>query len=150
MDEMEEKSIKFDHLTYHTMFWGLIRSNDVDSVIDLYKRMVDNKFLPKARVVVMLMKFFCENHRLDLGLSVQNYLMDKGHCPHCHSLEILVRGLCSPGRVEEAFECSEEMLKRGRHMSEFVFQMLKRSLLQLGEEEKLQKLFQMTKRLKMI
>ncbi|CAN4116495.1 unnamed protein product [Withania somnifera] len=134
MDEMREKNIEFDHLTYHTMFWGLIRSNDVCG----------------ARTVVMLMKFFCGNHRVDLGLSLWNYLMNKGHCPHCHSLEILVTGLCSRGRVEEAFECSEEMLKRGRHMSELVFQMLRRSLLQLGEEEKLQKLHQMTKRLEMI
>ncbi|KAJ8541514.1 hypothetical protein K7X08_002330 [Anisodus acutangulus] len=150
MDEMVEKNIEFDHLTYHTMFWGLIRSNNVGGVIDLYERMVDKKFLPKARTVVMLMKFFCENHRVDLGLSLWNYLMDKGHCPHCHSLEILVTGLCSSGRVEEAFVCSEEMLKRGRHMSELVFQMLKRFLLQLGEEEKSQKLYQMAKRLEMV
>ncbi|KAK6792274.1 hypothetical protein RDI58_011355 [Solanum bulbocastanum] len=150
MDEMVEKNIEFDNLTYHTMFWGLIRSNDVGGVIDLYERMVDKSFLPKARTVVMLMKFFCENQRVDLGLSLWNYLMNKGHCPHCHSLEILVTGLCSRGRVEEAFECSEQMLKKGRHMSELVFQMLKRSLLQLGEEEKLQKLYQTTKRLEMI
>ncbi|XP_009789279.1 pentatricopeptide repeat-containing protein At3g61360 [Nicotiana tabacum] len=150
MDEMEEKNIELDHLTYHTMFWGLIRSKDVGGVIDLYEKMIDKNFLPKARTVVTLMKFFCENRRLDLGLSLWNYLMDKGHCPHCHSLEILVTGLCSRGRVEEAFECSEEMLKRGRHMSELVYQMLKRSLLQLGEEEKLQKLYEMTKRLEMI
>ncbi|XP_060198569.1 pentatricopeptide repeat-containing protein At3g61360 [Lycium barbarum] len=150
MDEMVEKKIKFDHLTYHTMFWGLIRTNDIGGVIDLYERMVDKNFLPKARTVVMLMKFFCANHRVDLGLSLWNYLMDKGHCPHCHSLEILVTGLCSHGRVEEAFECSEELLKRGRHMSELVFQMLKRYLLQLGEEDKLQKLYQMTKKLEMI
>ncbi|XP_055834874.1 pentatricopeptide repeat-containing protein At3g61360 [Solanum dulcamara] len=150
MDEMEEKNIEFDHLTYHTMFWGLIGSNDVGGVVDLYERMADKNFLPKARTVVMLMKFFCESQRVDLGLSLWNYLMNKGHCPHCHSLEILVTGLCSRGRVEEAFDCSEEMLKRGRHMSEPVFQMLKRSLLQLGEEEKLQKLYQTTKRLEMI
>lgn len=150
MDEMEEKNIEFDNVTYHTMLWGLIRSNDVGGVIDLYERMVDKNFLPKARTVVMLMKFFCENQRVDLGLSLWNYLMNKGHCPHCHSLEILVTGLCSRGRVEEAFECSEQMLKRGRHMSELVFQMLKRFFLQLGEEEKLQKLYQMTKRLEMI
>ncbi|KAM3305709.1 pentatricopeptide repeat-containing protein [Capsicum chacoense] len=150
MDEMEEKNIEFDYLTYHTMFWGLIRSNDVGGVIALYERMINRNFLPKARTVVTLMKFFCGNDRVDLGLSLWNYLMDKGNCPHCHSLEILVTGLCSRGRVEEAFECSEEMLKRGRHMSELVFQMLKRSLLQLGEEEKLQKLYQMTKKLEAI
>ncbi|PHT45268.1 hypothetical protein CQW23_14426 [Capsicum baccatum] len=124
MDEMKEKPIEFDHLTYHTMFWGLIRTNDVGGFIDLYERMVDKSFLPKARTI--------------------------GNCPHSHSLEILVTRLCSHGRVEEAFECSEEMLKRGRHMSELAFQMLKRSLLQLGEEEKLQKLFQLTKKLEMI
>ncbi|PHU20105.1 Pentatricopeptide repeat-containing protein [Capsicum chinense] len=102
MDEMKEKPIEFDHLTYHTMFWGLIRTNNVGGFIDLYERMVDKSFLPKARTI--------------------------GNCPHSHSLEILVTRLCSHGRVEEAFECSEEMLKRGRHMSELAFQMLKSRL----------------------
>ncbi|KAF3627873.1 Pentatricopeptide repeat-containing protein [Capsicum annuum] len=67
MDEMKEKPIEFDHLTYHTMFWGLIRTNDVGGFIDLYERMVDKSFLPKARTIVTLMKFFCGNHRVDLG-----------------------------------------------------------------------------------
>lgn len=147
MDEMEEKGIRLDNVTYHTMFWGLIRSKHTDSVFELYQKMIDRKFVPKMRTVVTLMKFFCENRKLDLGLNLWSYMVMKGHCPHVHALDILVTGLCSRGRVQEALACSEQMLERGRNISEMAFRMLERYLLQEGEMENLQKLEKLRKRL---
>ncbi|RAL40697.1 hypothetical protein DM860_006767 [Cuscuta australis] len=149
MDEMDEKEIGHDHLTYHTMFWGFIRSEDMHGVQVLYTKMTERGFLPTTRSVVMLMKFFCKNHSIDLGLSLWNYLVKQGQCPHGHALELLVTALCSHGRVEEALECSKQMVERGRRLSELVFQMLKRILLELGEEEKLHQLEQMAKKVEM-
>ncbi|GAB4850145.1 hypothetical protein Ancab_029440 [Ancistrocladus abbreviatus] len=147
MDEMEERQIGVDGTTYHTVFCGLKRSGGIDGVYELYHRMTSKSFVPRTRTVVMLMKFFCQNHRLDLGLNLWNYVLDKGFCPHDHALAILVTGLCSHGRVHEAFECSKQMLNRGRHMSESIFRMLVRFLLQAGEKEKLRILDDMIKRL---
>ncbi|GFZ08334.1 tetratricopeptide repeat (TPR)-like superfamily protein [Actinidia rufa] len=70
MDEMEEKGIGHDNITYHTIFFALMRSGNSDSVFELYDKMVKRNFVPKTRTVVMLMKFFCENRRPDLGLSL--------------------------------------------------------------------------------
>ncbi|PSS01107.1 Pentatricopeptide repeat-containing protein [Actinidia chinensis var. chinensis] len=150
MDEMEEKGIGHDNITYHTIFFGLMRSGNSDSVFELYDKMVKRNFVPKTRTVVMLMKFFCENRQPDLGLSLWGYLLERGHCPHGHALDLLVTSLCSHGRVQEAFQCSKQMLERGRHMSEMVFRMLERFLLQAGEREKLRKLDEMIKRLQSI
>lgn len=147
MDEMKEKGIQLDNVTYHTMLWGLIRSKNINAVFELYQKMIDRKFVPKMRTVVALMKFFCENRRLDLGLNLWSYIVMKGHCPHTHALDILVTGLCSRGRVQEALVCSEQMLERGRDMSEMAFRMLERYLLQIGEMENLQKLERLRKRL---
>ncbi|XP_052210063.1 pentatricopeptide repeat-containing protein At3g61360 [Diospyros lotus] len=150
MDEMEEKGIRHDNVTYHTMFLGFIRSKDMDCVSELYEKMTEKNFVPKTRTVVMLMKFFCINRQPDMGLNLWHYLSEKGHCAHCHALDLLVTALCSHGRVQEAFECSKQMLERGRYMSEAAFRMLERFFLQAGDMEKLRKLDQMIKRLQKI
>lgn len=150
MEEMETRGIEQDNVTYHTMFLGLMRSKGIDGVIQLYSKMLEKNFVPKTRTVVMLMKFFCENGKVDLGLDLWNYLVNKGHCPHSHALDLLVTGLCSQGRVEEAFDCCKQMLVRGRHVSELVFEMLKRFLVQMEEFDRLGELENMIKRLKFL
>ena len=147
MDEMEEKHISHDYMTYHTLFFGLIRKTDFEGVLQLYDKMIDRNFVPKVRTVVMLMKFYCENCRVDLGLHFWGYLVEKGYCPHGHALELLLTGLCSRGLVKDAFECSRQVLERGRNLSEAAFRMIERSLLQEGEVDKLRRLNQMKKKL---
>lgn len=150
MDEMEEKHIGHDNVTYHTIFLGMMKASGIEGVCKLYNRMIDSNFVPKTRTAVMLMKFFCENHRLDLGLNLWRYLIEKGFCPHCHALDLLVTGLCSRGRLEEAFECSKQILVRGRQMSEAAYWMLQRFLLQANETDKLDELNRMIKKLKTV
>ncbi|KAG8367751.1 hypothetical protein BUALT_Bualt16G0105400 [Buddleja alternifolia] len=149
MDEMEKRNIKHDNVTYHTMFLGLMRLKGISEVSMLYTKMVEKNFVPKTRTIVMLMKFFCENGDVDLGVDLWNYLVKKGHCPHSHALDILVTGLCARGRVEEAVDCSKQMLERGRHVSQLVLKMLERFLVQMGELHKLEELECMTKKLKL-
>ncbi|XP_057435957.1 pentatricopeptide repeat-containing protein At3g61360 [Lotus japonicus] len=147
MDEMIEKRVELDGVTYHTMFLGLMRSTGIEGVSELYQKMAQRNFVPQTRTVVMLMKYFCQNFRLDLSLSLWNYLVEKGYCPHAHALDLLITGLCSRGQVHEAFECSKQMLERGRHMSAASFLMLERFLLQSGDIDKLKELDQMIKNL---
>ncbi|KAI8014018.1 Pentatricopeptide repeat-containing protein [Camellia lanceoleosa] len=150
MEEMEEKGIGHDNITYHTMFFGLMKSKNLDSVSELFDNMMKKNFVPKTRTVVVLMKFFCANHQLDLGLNLWGYLLKRGHCPHGHALDLLATSLCSYGKVQEAFECSKQMLERGRHMSKAMFRMLERFLLQAGDMEKSRTLDVMIKRLQNI
>ncbi|KAL9438281.1 hypothetical protein AB3S75_024037 [Citrus x aurantiifolia] len=150
MDEMEEKRIGHDNVTYHTMFFGLMKSSGLEGVCKLYDRMIEGKFVPKTRTVVMLMKFFCVNCRVDLGLNLWGYLIDRGFCPHGHALDLLVTGLCSRGRWEEAFECSKQMLVRRRQVSEASYRMLQRYLVQANANEKLEDLDRMIKNLQAV
>lgn len=148
MDEMEEKHIDYDYMTYHIMFSGMIKKMDFEGISHLFDKMVQNNFVPKTRTVVMLMKIFCANSRVDLGLHLWEYLMGKGYCPHGHALELLLTGLCSRGFVKEAFECSKQVLERGRHLSEAAFRLIERRLLQEGEKDQLRKLNQMIDKLR--
>ena len=150
MDEMEEKRIGHDNVTYHTMFFGLMKSSGLDGVCKLYDRMIEGKFVPKTRTVVMLMKFFCVNCQVDLGLNLWGYLIDRGFCPHGHALDLLVTGLCSRGRWEEAFECSKQMLVRRRQVSDASYRMLQRYLVQANANEKLEDLDRMIKNLQAV
>ncbi|KAK4781855.1 hypothetical protein SAY86_015957 [Trapa natans] len=147
MKEMEEKQIEPDNVTYHTVFLGLIRLKGIESVCDLYSEMIEKNFVPKTRTVVMLMKFFCVNRRIDMGMSLWEYITGKGQCPHSHALDLLVTGLCSRGRLLEAFDCSKQMMERGRQMSELAYRMLFGSLYQAGELEKLKLLDGMVNKL---
>ncbi|KAK6284756.1 hypothetical protein POUND7_003708 [Theobroma cacao] len=150
MDEMERKQIEHDGLTYHTMFLGMMKLSGIEGVCELYYKMTQRNFIPKTRTVVMLMKYFCENQNLDLGLNLWDYLVEKGYCPHSHALDLLVTGLCSRGRLPEAFECCKQMLERGRHMSESVYRMIQRFLKQYDEMDKLMDLDRMIMKLQSV
>ncbi|KAK7303420.1 hypothetical protein RJT34_14326 [Clitoria ternatea] len=150
MDEMVEKHIELHSVTYHTVFLGLMRSRGIEDVSELYQKMTQRDSVPKTRTVVMLIKYFCQNYRLDLALGLWKYLLEKGYCPHAHALDLLVTGLCSRGLVQEAFECSKQMLERGRHMSSAALLMLERFLLQAGDMDKLKEIDQMIKNLQSI
>ncbi|BAU01053.1 hypothetical protein VIGAN_11020700 [Vigna angularis var. angularis] len=150
VDEMAEKHIELDGVTYHTMFLGLMRSRGIEGVSELYQKMTQRGFVPKTRTIVMLMKFFCQNCHLDLSVGLWKYLVEKGYCPHAHALDLLVTGLCARGLVHDAFECSKQMLERGRHMSSASFLMLERFLLQAGDMDKLKELDQMIKKLQSV
>jgi len=147
MKEMEENLIEPDGLTYHTLFYSLMKSNGIEGIKGLYEKIMTENFVPKTRTVVMLMKFFCGNYHVYLGLSLWEYTMDKGLCPHEHALALLVTGLCSNGRVKETLECAKQMLSRGRHMSKPVFNMLERYLREAGEVVELIKLDEMIRKL---
>lgn len=150
MDEMEKNNIHYDDITYHTMFLGLMKSGSIEGVSELYHKMIDRNFVPKTRTVVMLMKFFCVNSQIDLGLNFWGYLVGKGYCPHHHALDLLVTGLCSRGRSHEAFKCSKQSLERGIHVSEAVYRMLERFLLQSNMTDKLGELNQMIEKLQSV
>lgn len=150
LDEMVEKRIELDSVTYHTMFLGLMRSRGIEGVSELYQKMTQRNYIPKTKTVVMLMKYFCQNHRLDLSVCLWKYLVEKGYCPHAHALDLLVTGLCARGLVHDAFECSKQMLERGRHMSSASFLMLERFLSQAGDMDKLKELDQMIKKLQSV
>lgn len=150
MDGMIEKQILPDGVTYHTIFLGLMKSRGIEGVSELYQKMTKRKFVPKTRTVVVLMKYFCHNSRLDLSLSLWNYLVEKGHCPHAHALDLLVTGLCSRGLVQEAFSCSKQTLERGRYISSTAFLMLERLLKQSRDVDKLKELDQMIKKLRSV
>ncbi|KAF5184154.1 Pentatricopeptide repeat-containing protein [Thalictrum thalictroides] len=150
MDEMEEKGIGHDNVTYHTIFLGLKRSEGIEGVVKLCHKIVEKSFIPKSCTVVMLMKFFCESSRPDLGLDLWKYLVDRGCCPHEHAVSLLITGLCSRGQVDDAYECSRQVLERGRHLSEGGFSVLERCLVRAGNKSKLRILKKMVKRLQTV
>ncbi|CAA7409343.1 unnamed protein product [Spirodela intermedia] len=152
MEEMEEKGIVPDDVTYHTALWGLTAGAAAaaagDEVCGLYRRMVEKNFVPATRTVVALMKFFCENRRVDFGLSLWRYLVGKGCCPHGHALDLLVTALCCRGRVEEACSCFKEVVERGRRPPERSFRVVEGFLLARdGGAERVEELKRMMEQL---
>ncbi|PPD93529.1 hypothetical protein GOBAR_DD09532 [Gossypium barbadense] len=150
MDEMERKQIEYDGVTYHTMFLGMMKLSGIEGVSELYCKMLERNFIPRTRTVVMLMKFFCGNQHLHFALNLWDYLLQKGHCPHSHALDLLATGLCSRGRWQEAYQCCKQILERGRHMSESVYRMMQRILKQYDEMEKLMELNMMKMKLQYV
>lgn len=154
MDEMEEKGIDHDDVTYYTMYEGIQKFGCIDDVLKLYKRMTNKNFVPKTRTVIMLMKYFCQNRRSDLGLQLWGYMIEKGCCPHGHVLDLLVTGLCCRGKVDEAFGCFKQVIESGRHPTERGFRVLEGFLMQDdgigGGVDKLKQLTGMLKRLQQV
>ncbi|CAN6905658.1 unnamed protein product [Brassica oleracea] len=142
MKEMEEKGVEPDSVTFHSVFIGMMKSKEFgfDGVCELYQKMKGRSLVPKTPTVVMLMKLFCQNGEVNLGLDLWKYMLEKGYCPHGHALELLTTALCARRRADDAFECSRQTVERGRCVSEPVLRMLETSLSSKGELEKLEEL----------
>ncbi|RZC71124.1 hypothetical protein C5167_034302 [Papaver somniferum] len=150
MDEMEEKGIGYDNVTYHTVFSGFVKSNCIHDVCKLYRRMVDKQFVPKSCTVVMLMKYFCENQRVELGMELWDHLVMNGTCPHGQAVDHLVTSLCSCGEVDTAHECLKQLVERGRHPNEGGYRVLERFLVDAGKRDKLMELEKVIKKLQTV
>lgn len=146
--EMEEKGIACDDITYHTLIKGMRKFGEVEDVVSVYRKMVEIGFVPKMRTVVMLMKLFCESGRCDLGLELWDYMVGKGCCPHGHSLDLLVTGLCCKGEVEKAYNCFLQLVERGRQPSAVAYRVLEGFLEKAGEIEAMGRMGSMVERLK--
>ncbi|KAJ8472226.1 hypothetical protein OPV22_026569 [Ensete ventricosum] len=146
MEEME-KAIQLDDVSYYTLFCGMKKYEDLEGFWKLYKRMVEKNFVPRTRTVMLLMKVFCENSRADLGLSLWDYLVEKGCCPHRHALDTLVTALCCKGNVVEAYKCFKQVVDRGRVPSDRAFQVLEGFLVRTKKFDMMEELDQMTKRM---
>ncbi|CAN8254050.1 unnamed protein product [Cochlearia groenlandica] len=142
MKEMEEKGIEPDSVTFHSMFIGMMKSKEFGfkGVCEFYYKMKERSLVPKTPTVVMLMKLFCHNGEVNLGLDLWKYMLEKGYCPHGHALDLLTTALCARRRANDAFECSRQTVDRGRCVSEPVFRMLQTSLSSRDEVEKLEEL----------
>ncbi|GKA59869.1 pentatricopeptide repeat-containing protein [Tanacetum coccineum] len=147
MNKMEEYNIFPDHVTFHTMFSGLINSSGINGVLPLYHQMIGKNFVPKTPTVVMLMTLFCKNCEVNVALGFWRYLVERGYCPHSHAVDVLLKSLCSGGRVEEAFQCGLQILEKGRYLSKTGFRVLGRCLIEMGDDIKLKKLDKMIKKL---
>ncbi|ONK69577.1 uncharacterized protein A4U43_C05F24430 [Asparagus officinalis] len=143
MDEMERKDVGVDDVSYYTLFCGMKKAGDFDGVCEVYRKMKERDYVPRVRTVMLLMKYFCEKRRSDLGLEMWDYLVDKGCCPHRHALDLLVIGLCCSGKVAEAFECFKQVVERGRLPSERSFMVLEGALGKLKELEKVEEMKKM-------
>ncbi|CAH8269365.1 unnamed protein product [Arabidopsis lyrata] len=142
MKEMEEKEIEPDSVTFHSMFIGMMKSKEFgfSGVCEYYQKMKERSLVPKTPTVVMLMKLFCQNGEVNLGLDLWKYMLEKGYCPHGHALELLTTALCARRRANDAFECSRQTVERGRCVSEPVYRMLETSLSSNNELKKLEEL----------
>lgn len=67
---------------------------------------------------------------LILGLGLLKYFLERGCFPHEHAINLHVVGLCSPVPVEAAYECSTQVVERGRHLSKEGLSVLERSLVE--------------------
>ncbi|PWA97611.1 Pentatricopeptide repeat-containing protein [Artemisia annua] len=139
INEMEVNNILPDHITFHTMFSGLINSIGINGVLPLYHQMIGKNFVLKTPTVVMLMTLFCKNREVNETLGFWRYLIERGYCPHGHAVDVLLKSLCSDGRVEESFQCGYRFLKKGE-----------RCLLEMGDEVRLKKLDKMIKKLQIV
>jgi hypothetical protein len=80
--------------------------NAIEGVCKPYHKEDERNFVPQTQTVVMLMKIFCKNREIGLGLTS---FVQKGSCHHGYALDSLVIELCSFKWVQEAFDGSKQL-----------------------------------------
>ncbi|CAM8899104.1 unnamed protein product [Rhodiola kirilowii] len=127
-DELPSRNLQPDIGAYNALMSSLIKARDIDSALALMDEMEEKQIGHDSS----------SYHTMFSGLMKTN------------DTEVVIelyQGLCARGRVLEAFECSKQILERGRHMTEASFLMLKRFLLQGRQRDRLNEIESLIKKL---
>ncbi|KAL3624982.1 hypothetical protein CASFOL_031650 [Castilleja foliolosa] len=105
LDEIVSRGMKPNCVTYHLLIYGFCKENKFDVAKSLFKEMVvDKKLKPEANCYFTLIYFLCQGRDFEAALGVCKDCMAKGWVPNITTMKMLVDGLISIEKVDEARE----------------------------------------------
>ncbi|XAR69850.1 hypothetical protein NMG60_11001590 [Bertholletia excelsa] len=109
LNGVESSSVTFEHLIN-----GYCQNGDVDSAILLYKDMCSAGLRPEGSIIDAIVSRLCSGNRAWQAMEFLTVAVRKYEfAPKIKSYELIIKGLCQEGRIEEALKLQAEMVGRG-------------------------------------
>ncbi|KAK1368411.1 Pentatricopeptide repeat-containing protein, mitochondrial [Heracleum sosnowskyi] len=112
LDEMFSRGMKPNKNTYYHLIHGFSREGKMDEAKEFYKKMNNAGYKPDSECYFTLVYFLCKNEDFETALSVCKESMEKNWFPSYSTMKLLVNGLASIAKVDEALELVKQMKER--------------------------------------
>ncbi|XP_044494945.1 pentatricopeptide repeat-containing protein At1g61870, mitochondrial [Mangifera indica] len=101
---MLSRGMKPNSVTYNHLIHGFCREGNLDEAKKLFKSMINRGCKPDSECYFTLVHFLCQSRDYEMALKVCKESMEKGWVPNFTTMKLLVNGLASVSRVDEAKE----------------------------------------------
>lgn len=98
------RQMKPNNVTYNHLIHGFCKEGDLEEAKSLYKRMVNSGIEPQSECYFTLAHFLCREGDFEAALGICKESMAKGWVPNFSTMKLLVKGLESNSKVDEARE----------------------------------------------
>ncbi|KAM7269246.1 hypothetical protein ACFE04_024743 [Oxalis oulophora] len=133
--EMELSGIESSCATYEHLVEGYGNIGDIDSAMLVYKDVKRKGFRPEASTMNMLIGVLCDKARVSEALEITRAAISgSSFNPTERSYELLIKGLCVVGKMEEAFKLQAEMMGKGFEPSLLIYGVFIDGYMKQGDE----------------
>ncbi|GJR90750.1 pentatricopeptide repeat-containing protein [Tanacetum coccineum] len=146
--DMIRRGFSLDTVTYNIRIESYSKqgiSHYTTKAQELFDEIHDRYLVPDSGVYNALINAYIRSGNMMSATRVMNEMEENNILPDhvtfhtIHAVAVLLKSLCSDGRVEEAFQCGLQILEKGRYLSKTGFRVLERCLMDMGDEVKLKK-----------
>jgi pentatricopeptide repeat protein len=112
LQEMGRKEIRPNWLSYNHLIHGFCKEGNLEEVKRLYKEMGAKGFAGDSKFYFTVIYFLCKGGDFDMAYEVYKKTSDKNWVPCFSTMKMLVKGLASNSRVEDAKEIIENIKEK--------------------------------------
>ncbi|WOG85312.1 hypothetical protein DCAR_0104500 [Daucus carota subsp. sativus] len=112
LDEMFSRGMKPNKVTYYHLIHGFSREGKMDEAKGFFKKMNNAGFKPDSECYFTLVYYLCKNEDFETALSVCKESIAKNWIPSHSTMKLLVNGLASISKVDEALELVAHMKEK--------------------------------------
>ncbi|RAL49613.1 hypothetical protein DM860_001904 [Cuscuta australis] len=102
LDKIFSAGIKLNSFTYAHLIHGFCKEGDLEEAKNLYKKMVNRGFQLDSETYFRLVYFLCKSKDFEGAIAICKDCMEKGWVPNFSTMKMLVDGLVSISKVDEA------------------------------------------------
>ncbi|XP_051135178.1 pentatricopeptide repeat-containing protein At1g61870, mitochondrial-like [Andrographis paniculata] len=104
LDDLLARGMKPNRVTFGHLIYGFCREGNLDVAKALFEEMNGRKLKPEAGCYFTLVYYLCQGRDFDTALEVCKKCLAKSWIPNITTMKLLVNGLTSIGKVDEAKE----------------------------------------------
>ncbi|KAK3024833.1 hypothetical protein RJ639_045050 [Escallonia herrerae] len=112
VDGMISRGMKLNSVTYSHLVHGFCKEGNVDEAKKLFKEMRSKGCQPDSNCYFTLIYFLCKGEEFETAWQVLKECMEKNWVPNFSTMKLLVNGLASVSKVDEALEIVGQMKEK--------------------------------------
>ncbi|XP_072951529.1 pentatricopeptide repeat-containing protein At1g11630, mitochondrial [Typha angustifolia] len=112
LKEMAANGMKWNWVTYNHLIYGFCKEGNLEEAKRLYKEMRRRGFVGDSNLYFTYIYYLCQGGEFEEALGVCKVTMARNWVPCFSTMKMLVNGLASSEKIEEAREIIEKMKEK--------------------------------------